>query len=135
MAAASIVATINAMRDEGIVENAKAMGENVLGPGLRDLAERHQVIGEVRGMGVFWALDLVKNRETREMLVPYNAAGPANAPMAELVGACKKRGLMPFVNYNRLHVVPPCTVSETEAKEGLAILDEAFGDITPYYVG
>jgi taurine--2-oxoglutarate transaminase len=93
------------------------------------------VIGEVRGLGVFWALDLVKNRESREMLVPYNAAGPANAPMGELVAACKKRGLMPFVNYNRLHVVPPCTVSETEAKEGLAILDEAFGDIASYYIG
>ena len=85
LAAASIVATINAMRDEGIVENAKAIGENVIGPGLREMAERHPVIGEVRGMGVFWALDLVKNRETREMLVPYNASGPDNAPMAELV--------------------------------------------------
>ena len=49
--------------------------------------------------------------------------------MVELIGACKSRGLMPFTNYNRLHVVPPCTVSETEAKEGLAILDEAFGAI------
>jgi taurine--2-oxoglutarate transaminase len=133
LAAASIVATINAMRDEGIVENAKAIGENVLGPGLRQLAERHPVIGEVRGMGVFWALDLVKNRETREMLVPYNPAAAANAPMADLVAACKRRGLLPFTNYNRLHVVPPCTVTETEAKEGLAILDEAFGDIGHHY--
>jgi taurine--2-oxoglutarate transaminase len=43
--------------------------------------------------------------------------------------------LLPFVNYNRLHVVPPCTVSETEAKEGMAVLDEAFGEIATYYVG
>jgi taurine--2-oxoglutarate transaminase len=84
---------------------------------------------------VFWALDLVRDRETREMLVPYNAAGAANAPMVELVGACKSRGLMPFVNFNRLHVVPPCTVSETEAKEGLAILDDAFGAIAHHYLG
>ena len=69
------------------------------------------------------------------MLVPYNAAGADNAPMAELVAACKNRGLLPFVNYNRLHVVPPCTISETDAKEGLAILDEAFGDIAKHYVG
>ena len=135
LAAASIVATINTMREERIVENAKAIGENVLGPGLRELAERHPVIGEVRGFGVFWALDLVKDRQTREMLVPYNAAGAANAPMAELVGACKSRGLMPFVNYNRLHVVPPCTVSETEAKEGLALLDDALGTIAHHYTG
>jgi taurine--2-oxoglutarate transaminase len=135
LAAASIVGTINAMRDEGIVENAKRVGDEVIGPGLRELADRHQVIGEVRGLGVFWALDLVRNRETREMLVPYNAAGKDNAPMAELVAACKSRGLMPFTNYNRLHVVPPCTISDAEAKEGLAILDDAFSVLAPYYQG
>jgi taurine--2-oxoglutarate transaminase len=135
LAAASIVATINAMRDEGIVDNARTIGENVLGPGLRDLAERHPVIGEVRGLGVFWALDLVTDRATREMLVPYNAAGEANKPMVELVTACRERGLMPFVNYNRLHVVPPCTVSEAEAKEGLALLDDAFAVLSGYYKG
>ena len=59
------------------------------------------------------------------MLVPYNATGEANAPMAALVAACKSRGMLPFVNFNRLHVVPPCTTSDAEAKEGLAILDEA----------
>ncbi|KJK58808.1 aspartate aminotransferase family protein [Saccharothrix sp. ST-888] len=125
LACASAVATIEVMAEEGIVENAKHIGENVLGPGLRELAERHPSIGEVRGLGVFWALDLVKNRETREPLVPYNAAGAANAPMAELAAACKQQGLWPFVNMNRFHVVPPCTVTEEEAKAGLAILDEA----------
>jgi taurine--2-oxoglutarate transaminase len=134
LAAASIVATITAMRDEGIVENAKQIGERVLGPGLHALAERHPVIGEVRGMGVFWALDLVKSRDTREMLVPYNASGAANQPMVDLVAACKERGLLTFVNYNRLHVVPPCVISETETKEGLAILDEALGVLTKYTV-
>ncbi|MEU9046127.1 MULTISPECIES: aspartate aminotransferase family protein [unclassified Kitasatospora] len=124
LACASAVATITTMAQEGIVENAKHIGETVLGPGLRELAERHPSIGEVRGMGVFWALDLVKNRETREPMVPYNAAGAANAPMAELAAACKRRGLWPFVNMNRFHVVPPCTVTEEEAKTGLAVLDE-----------
>ncbi|MFF2749528.1 aspartate aminotransferase family protein [Kitasatospora sp. NPDC058048] len=124
LACASAVATINTMAEEGIVENARHIGENVLGPGLRELAERHPSIGEVRGLGVFWALDLVKDRETREPLVPYNAAGAGNAPMAELAAACKQRGLWPFVNMNRFHVVPPCTVTEEEAKTGLAVLDE-----------
>ncbi|GGO85044.1 aspartate aminotransferase family protein [Wenjunlia tyrosinilytica] len=125
LACASAVATINAMRDEGIVENAAEIGETVLGPGLRELAERHPCVGEVRGLGAFWALDLVKDRETREPLVPYNASGADNRSMADLAAACKQRGLWPFVNMNRLHVVPPCTVTEAEAKEGLAILDEA----------
>ncbi|MFE4516663.1 aspartate aminotransferase family protein [Kitasatospora sp. NPDC056783] len=124
LACASAVATIGTMAEEGIVENARHIGETVLGPGLRELAERHPSIGEVRGLGVFWALDLVKDRETREPLVPYNAAGADNAPMAELAAACKQRGLWPFVNMNRFHVVPPCTVTEEEAKTGLAVLDE-----------
>ncbi|MEY9871078.1 taurine--2-oxoglutarate transaminase [Streptacidiphilus sp. MAP12-33] len=124
LACASAVATINAMAEEGIVENAKHIGETVIGPELRAMAERHPSIGEVRGLGVFWAVELVKNRETREPLTPYNAAGAANAPMAELAAECKKRGLWPFTNMNRFHVVPPCNVSEAEVKEGLAILDE-----------
>ncbi|MFB6889403.1 aspartate aminotransferase family protein [Kitasatospora sp. NPDC056327] len=124
LACASVVATLTAMAEEGIVENARRIGETVLGPGLRELAERHPSVGEVRGLGVFWALDLVRDRETREPLVPYNAAGAANAPMAELAAACKQRGLWPFVNMNRLHVVPPCTVTGEEAKAGLAVLDE-----------
>jgi taurine--2-oxoglutarate transaminase len=133
LAAAAAVATINAMEDEGIVANAARMGEEVFGPGLRELADRHPIIGEVRGLGVFWALDLVRNRETREPLVPYNASGADNAPMAELLAEAKSRGLIPFVNMNRMHVVPPCTVSEGEAKEGLAILDEVFTLLDRHY--
>lgn len=125
LACASAVATINAMAEEGIVENAARIGESVLGPGLRELAERHPSVGEVRGLGVFWALELVKDRVTREPLVPYNASGEAAAPMSAFAAACKKAGLWPFVNMNRTHVVPPCTVTEAEAKEGLAALDEA----------
>jgi taurine---2-oxoglutarate transaminase len=132
LACAAVVASINAMKDEGIVTNARQIGETVLGPGLRELAERHPSIGEVRGLGVFWALDMVRSRETREMLVPYNASGEANKPMADLLGACKARGLVPFANFNRLHVVPPCTISEQEAKEGLAILDEALAVADAY---
>jgi taurine--2-oxoglutarate transaminase len=125
LACAAAVASINAMTDERIIENARRVGEDVLGPGLREMAERHASVGEVRGLGVFWALDLVKDKGTREMLVPYNASGPANAPMAALVAACKARGMLPFANFNRLHVVPPCTITDAEAKEGLAVLDEA----------
>lgn len=132
LAAASIVATIDIMKEEGIVENAKMIGQKVLGPGLRELQERHKVIGEVRGLGTFWALDLVKDRKTKEMIAPYGGTSPA---MADLIAACKKNGLLPFTNYNRLHVVPPCNVSETEAKEGLAILDEVFSSIDKYYEG
>jgi taurine--2-oxoglutarate transaminase len=104
----------------------------VLGPGLRELAARHPVIGEVPGLAVFWALDLVSDRATRAMLAPYGGSSEA---MQTLVAQCRARGLMPFVNYNRLHVVPPCTVSDAEAKDGLAILDEVFALVDHYYEG
>jgi taurine---2-oxoglutarate transaminase len=132
LAAASIVGSIDAMTEEGIVDNAKRIGNDVLGPGLRDLQERHPVIGDVRGLGVFWALDLVSDRATKEPLAPYGGTSPA---MTEFTVECKKRGLMPFVNFNRTHVVPPCTVSDAEAKEGLAILDEVLSITDKHYVG
>jgi taurine--2-oxoglutarate transaminase len=132
LAAASIVGSIDAMKEEKIIENAASIGENVLGPGLRALADKHPVIGEVRGLGVFWALDLVTNRETREPLAPYGGTSQA---MTDLTNACKTRGLMPFANFNRMHVVPPCVVTEAQAREGLEILDQAFGDIDSYYQG
>ncbi|MEU5810288.1 aspartate aminotransferase family protein [Streptomyces sp. NPDC047718] len=125
LACAAAVATIATMEEEGVVEHAAHLGENVIGPALAEIAGRHPSVGEVRGLGAFWAVELVRDRETREPLVPYNAAGADNAPMAEFAAACKASGLWPFVNMNRVHVVPPCTVTEAEAKEGLALLDEA----------
>ncbi|MDF0371437.1 aspartate aminotransferase family protein [Streptomyces sp. NPDC004735] len=134
LACAAAVATINVMEDEKIVEGAAHLGEHVLGPGLRELAERHPSVGEVRGLGAFWALELVRDRETREPLVPYNATGEANGPMAAFGAACRKNGLWPFINMNRTHVVPACNITEAEAKEGLAALDTALSVADEYTV-
>jgi taurine--2-oxoglutarate transaminase len=71
---------------------------------------------------VFWAVELVADRRTREPLAPY---GGTSAAMNATIAACKAAGLLPFANFNRIHVVPPCTVSESEARQGLAILDHA----------
>ena len=132
LACAAAVATLDAMAEEKIVENAADMGERVIKPLIHELMAKYKVIGEVRGRGVFWALDLVKDRTTREPLAPYGGTSPA---MAELVGACKKLGLMPFTNYNRMHICPPCNVSEAELREGFAILDQAFSAISSHYTG
>ena len=121
-----------AFQEEGIVENAARIGEQVLGPGLRELAGRHPVIGEVRGLGVFWALDLVSDRATRAMLAPYGGTSKA---LAELTAQCRAHGLLVFTNYNRAHVVPPCIITAEQVKEGLAILDEVFTVVDRYYEG
>jgi taurine--2-oxoglutarate transaminase len=135
LACASAVASINIFKEEAIVEHARSLGADVIGPALRDLAERHPSVGEVRGLGVFWALELVRDRATREPLVPFNAAGAAAAPMNEFAAACKQRGLWPFTHFNRTHVVPPCTTSAAEIAEGIAILDEALTVADGYYTG
>ena len=132
---AAAVASINIFREEGIVEHARSLGADVIGPELGALAERHPCVGEVRGLGVFWALELVRDRATREPLVPFNSSGAQAKPMAELGAACKDRGLWPFIHFNRTHVVPPCTTSVEEVREGIAILDEALKVTDTYYVG
>jgi taurine--2-oxoglutarate transaminase len=124
LACAAAVASIGIFKDERIIEHARSIGTDVIGPELRAIKERHPSVGDVRGLGVFWAIELVRNRETRAPLVPFNAAGADAKPMADLVAACKQRGLWPFVHFNRMHVVPPCTITPDEAREGLAIIDE-----------
>jgi taurine--2-oxoglutarate transaminase len=122
---ASAVASIGIFKEEGIVERVRAVGETVLGPALRELADRHPSVGDVRGLGFFWALELVRNRETREQLVPFNAAGADNAPIIDVVSACKKQGLLVFSHFNRIHVAPPLITSEADLLHGVQILDDA----------
>jgi taurine--2-oxoglutarate transaminase len=122
LACAAAVATINAMEDEGMVANAKRIGSDVLGPGLRELAAKHRCVGEVRGLGVFWAVELVADQQTREPLAPYGGSSPA---MNSVLAACKQNGLLPFANFNRIHAVPACNITDDEVAEGLRILDAA----------
>jgi taurine--2-oxoglutarate transaminase len=121
LACAAAQATLTVMREENVVEQARRLGADVLGPGLAELADRHPSVGEVRGRGVMWALELVADRATREPLSPYAGTSPA---MAAVTATCRERGLLVLVNGNRIHVVPPCTLSESEAEEALAALDE-----------
>ena len=135
LACAAAVASIEIFEDEGVVEHARRMGTDVVGPALAGLAERHPSVGEVRGLGMFWALELVRDRATREPLVPFNASGADAAPMNAFAAACKELGLYPFAHFNRTHVVPPCTTTEAELLEGVAILDEALKVADQHYVG
>lgn len=121
LATASAVASITAMTDEDIIGNAARIGADHLGPGLRALAERHEIIGEVRGTGVFWALELVSDRAAR---TPIDAA-----TVGALKSALLSRGLLPFFADNRLHVVPPCVVTPGEVAEGLGIIEAALVEV------
>ena len=118
LAMASIVAALDTMDEEGIIGNARVIGTDHLAPGLAQLAAKHPMIGEVRGLGVFWALDLVDDPETRDPV--------SGAVIAQLKAELMSRGLFPFSADNRIHVVPPCVVTPDEVARALAIYDEAF---------
>ena len=135
LACASAIASINIYKEEGILDKARRLGTDVIAPGLEKLKDKHPSVGYVRGIGAFWAIELVSNRETREPLVPFNAAGPDAKPMMDVLGACKAQGLWPFTHFNRIHVTPPLTTSDAEIHEGLAIIDEALTLADALYTG
>lgn len=111
------VATFDIFEEEGIIERVRDLGARVVEPRLRELAEKHPSIGEVRGTGLFWALELVTDRGTRAPLEGdgYNA----------VIAACKNAGLWPFAAGNRLQIAPPLVISEEDLVRGLDIIDAA----------
>jgi taurine--2-oxoglutarate transaminase len=131
LACAVAVASIEAFKDEGIVENAAERGDDFRA-GLQALALRHPSIGEVRGLGCFWGLELVTSRETREPLVPFNGSGEAAAPVARLAKAAMERGLYLMTHWNVIMICPPLTITREELEEGLAILDEVLAIADEY---
>ena len=122
LAMASICATLDAMEEEDIVGNAERIGANVLAPGLKQIAELHENVGDVRGLGVFQAIELVEDRESRQ---PLNAKA-----VGQLKASMMERGLLPFVVANRIHVVPPCIVTAHEAEQGLSIISDSLANLS-----
>lgn len=132
LACAAAVATIDFMSRNKVVEHAFDLGERVLRPELLALQERHLSVGEVRGLGVMFAIELVSDRATKEPLAPYGQSSPA---MGQVLAACRDEKLLIFSNYHRLHVVPPCIISESELRDGLARLDRALSVADTFYTG
>ncbi|WP_214468340.1 aspartate aminotransferase family protein [Microbacterium flavescens] len=125
LACAAGVATFEVFERDGILARVRDLGSRVVEPRLRDLAARHPSVGDVRGMGLFWAIELVRDRETREPLVPFNASGADAAPVAAVAAACKRDGVWPFTHFNRVHVAPPLVISEGDLVRGLDVIDRA----------
>lgn len=121
LAAAAAVATINAMKDEQMVENALRLGAEVVAPRLEEIKDKHPSVGDVRGVGLFWAVELVRDQTTREPLAPYGQTAPV---MNQMVAEAKRRGVLPFMNMNRFHICPPLSVTVEEMEFGLDVLDE-----------
>jgi taurine--2-oxoglutarate transaminase len=122
------VAAIEVYKEERLVENAKAMGV-VLKEGLEELKAKHPSVGDVRCIGLFSVIELVKDKETKEPLAPWNAKPDEMGVMAKVPGAVRERGMFTFSKWNWIFVVPPLCINESQLHDGLNILDEVL-DIT-----
>ncbi|MGB1258125.1 MAG: aminotransferase class III-fold pyridoxal phosphate-dependent enzyme, partial [Thiolinea sp.] len=132
LACATGIASIKAYHEENIIERAAESGQLLKG-WLTDLMAKHPSIGEVRGKGMFVGVELVKNRETREPLVPFNAKGEAAKPMNELMKFAMNEGLYLSGFSNVIRVTPPLNISHEDLKLGVEIMDRAL-DIADRWV-
>ena len=131
LACASAVASIEAFQEEGIVENAAEMGE-VFRTELARLQEKHPSIGEVRGLGCFWGIELVKDRATREPLVPFNGTGDSAKPIAAVMKRALDNGLYLMTHWNVVMCCPPLTITREELDEAIELLDDALSVADEY---
>ena len=122
---AAAIANINVMKEDRIVENSKKMG-TVLRRHLNDLGEKHASVGEIRSIGLFSAIEVVRNRETREPMAPYNGN---SQEMTEIKQYLLDNGVFTFIHWKVIMLNPPLIINEEQLLEGIKIIDHAL-DIT-----
>ena len=132
MSCTAAIANLKVYEEENLIQRSREMGKK-LEAGLQKLAEKHPCLGDIRGTGLFYCTELVKNRETRQPLSPFNQ--PMTEPMKKLAAVLVKNGLSTFVRWNLIFHAPPLIVSEAELQEGLEIFDLALAETDPYYEG
>lgn len=118
---AAAVANINVMRDDRIVEHAAAMGP-VLKRMLTDLGEAHPSVGDVRSIGLFGIIELVKDRKTKEPMAPWNGSSPE---MNALKKYCLDHGLFLYTHWHTVLIIPPLIITEEQLQEGFQVLEKA----------
>jgi taurine--2-oxoglutarate transaminase len=118
---AAAIANIQVLREDRLVEHAREMGP-VLRRFLTDLGEQHPSVGDVRSIGLFGIIELVRNRETREPLAPWNASSPE---MNALRKYALDHGLYIYTHWHTVLVIPPLPITEEQLAEGFAVLDKA----------
>ena len=120
LACAAALATLDVYEEEGLLENARKMGD-VMRRRLADIAARHPSVGSHRNIGLFGLVELVRNPKTYEPLAPYNGT---SEEMAALGRFFREKGLYTFVRWNTFFTNPPLTITEAQLEEGLEVIDE-----------
>lgn len=132
LACAPGVATFETFAEDNILEHVNDLADRVIKPWLTEMESKHKSVGNTRGMGMFWAIELVKNKSTHEELVPFNPTPEQYKPVLETVAECKKHGVWPFHHFNRIHIAPPLVISEDDLRTGLAVIDKALAIADSY---
>ncbi len=123
LACATAIATLQVYKDDQLMENATAMG-NVVRRELEAIKAKHRSVGDTRGIGLFWVIELVKDKKTREPLVRWNAMGTEAAISREINKRLLEGGVYTFVRWNFIFVTPPLCIKEDELLEGLRVIDK-----------
>ena len=118
---AAAVANIEVMRQDKIIEKVAGLGP-VLKRMLSDLGESHPSVGDVRSIGLFGILELVKNRETKEPMAPWNGSSPE---MSALKKFCLDNGLFLYTHWHTVLIIPPLIITEAQLQDGMDVLDKA----------
>ena len=121
MSLAAGVANLRVLKEDRLVEHAQAMGR-VLAELLEDMKAEHKSVGDVRSIGLFGCLELVKDRRTKEPMAPYTGGG---AEMTKLGAFLKEKGIYAFTWRNLLHTNPPLIVTEAQLREVFEVINEA----------
>lgn len=121
LACAAGVACVNYYKEANILENVNKVGK-VLGELLEDIKSKHACVGDVRYIGLFSSIELVKDKETREALVPYGK--DPEGKMGKIIGALKAKGFMTYSHENMIFVSPPLIITEEQLREEMAKVDE-----------
>jgi taurine--2-oxoglutarate transaminase len=118
---AAAIANIRVLQEDHVVEHAASMGP-VLRRMLNDLGEAHPSVGEVRSIGLFGIIELVRDPATREPMAPWDSSSPEMKAVKEY---CLRHGLFVEVHWHTVLIVPPLIITEEQLREGFAILDQA----------
>lgn len=118
---AAAAANIQVMREDRIVEHAAAMGP-VLHRLLTDLGEQHPSVGEVRSIGLFGVIELVRNRQTKEPMAPYNGSSPEMTALRQYL---LDHGVYLYTHWHTLLIIPPLIITEEQLAEGFEVISRA----------
>lgn len=120
---AAAKAAIEVYRDEGLIENSARLGR-VLADRLAELKARHPSVGDARNLGLWGVIEVVKDRETKEPMAPFNAKASQMGRMAELAAFLRAHGLYTVVRWSYIFIAPPLVINQAQLEEGLGVIDE-----------